>query len=383
MLWEKMFDHSEQHRDCPACERERLRHTQGPAWAEWKFRDAFPAWLQERARRLRSKTVRDYADYGTALGRFFGDIALKQIHVGHIVSYQRMRQNEVRSSVQHAALKRKTGGGPSDSDGASKINHEISCVLRPMLQACGLWEAIQRHYRPLPLPKAHAGIAISEEEERHLFSTARARPRWLVAYCCALIDQGAKNLFRERPVPLNDDAMWALRALLERYHALCRRYRVQPSADHFLLPHRARTRAGCPLFDEPQESWKRAWRSLCRQAGVQFPRLTTLRYYDLRHTAATALLEDPSLSFSTIEAMMGHRLGSKTKRRYEHVRNAGLRAAAARLQSGYSAEPPAKKTCPLPEGAAGVPPRQPNTAKKPAAAASSGATWSYLLRHSR
>jgi integrase len=217
-------------------------------------------------------------------------------------------------------------------------------------------------YEPLPLPQS-IGMALSCEEEDHLFAVARSRPRWLVAYCCGLIsrnttagpgeirhlrlgdididtasgsflhiEEGTKNSFRKRPVPLNADARWAVLQLVERAGGLGA---CEPQ--HCLLPHRARRRGALPDLQRPMGSWKTAHRNMCREAAKKFPRLAHLRFYDYRHTAATDLLEDPAVSYTTIEHIMGHRISSHTKRRYDHLRNSALRDAVEVLNRGHCA----------------------------------------------
>jgi integrase len=206
---------------------------------------------------------------------------------------------------------------------------------------------------------------------------ARSQPRWFIAYCCGLIsrnttagpgeirhlrlgdleidspngsflhiEEGVKNAFRKRPVPLNGDARWAVLQLLERAKGLGAR-----EPQHYLLPHRAKRVGMQPDPDRPMGSWKKAHYAMCREAAKKFPRLARLRLYDYRHTAATDLLEDPAVSFTTIEHMMGHRIASHTKRKYDHLRNSALRTAADALNRGHSAivempkppEPPADR----------------------------------------
>jgi hypothetical protein len=89
-------------------------------------------------------------------------------------------------------------------------------------------------------------------------------------------------------------------------------------------------------------SWKRAHYAMCAAAARKFPRLAHFRPYDYRHTAATDMLENPGVSFTTIEHMMGHRLTSEVKRKYDHLRNTALRSAAEALDRGHTAgQPPA------------------------------------------
>jgi integrase len=83
-------------------------------------------------------------------------------------------------------------------------------------------------------------------------------------------------------------------------------------------------------------SWKKAHYAIRKEAAKKFPRLATLRRYDFRHNATTKMLENPEISERTIEEFIGHRLGSKTKEKYSHIRMEARRHAAASLDSGHS-----------------------------------------------
>lgn len=342
-------------------------------YPKYKFPLAARQWLDSR-KRLSPTTRKHYEDYIQTLSRFF-QMPIEEIKIGHVVVYQRSRQAEIRMSAQHKY--RKDGAPPDPSDGASRINHEISC-LGQVLARAGLWEEIKKFYEPLPLPADSPAIALDREEEDHLFTLASSKSRWMVAYCCDRITrtttagpgeirhlrirdidlespagpvvhirEGLKNEFRERPLPLNNDAARAMQFLLERYQRICTRCGITPSADHYLLPHRASKRGEPADPTRPMGSWKRAHYAMRAAAAKKFPRLARLRRYDLRHTACTIMLEDPSIAYTTIEHMMGHRLNSKTKRKYDHLRNQALRAAAVALDRGHAAEaspePPRKQ----------------------------------------
>jgi integrase len=350
--------HTLDHRECPACEEARRATMSFENLSRLFFPEAAAEWFRTR-RGLSEASRRNYHEHIRNLTAFFGKMRLREIHIGNIVSYQEERQAEIRTSRRHRA-RLSPDAPPLESDGASRINHEVSCLGQVMAQA-GLWEGIKRFYNPLPLPRSGA-MALTHEEEQHLFAVARGRSRWFLAYCCGLISrnttagpgeirhlrlqdleidgptgsfihiqQGVKNDFRRRPLPLNTDARWAILQLYDRARRLgaC-------DPHHYLLPHRAR-RQGQPVeLDKPMGSWKKAHYAMCREAAKQFPRLANLRPYDFRHTACTDLLEDPSVAFTTIEHLMGHRLSSHTKRTYDHLRNTALSAAAEALNRGHS-----------------------------------------------
>lgn len=325
------------------------------------FSPAATEWLEGR-RKIGPNTRAYYADCIRSLERFFGQLRVGEIHAGHIAQYQTLRQQEIRATKQHA--KRKRGAPHEASDGASRINHEISCVLRPLLRLARRWEAIAPHYEALPLPSDEVGIALSHEEEAHLFRVGRSRGKWMLALCCDLISRnttagpgeirhlrlldvdlvnriihietGVKNQFRRRPIPLNDDALWAMQWLYDRYRAAAEKAQAPEHPEHYLLYHRAARRGVAPDFSRPMVSWKKAHYAMRAEAAKKFPRLLHLRRYDFRHTACTELLENPAVSYATIEHLMGHRLGSHTKRKYDQRRNAALQSAAEALDHGHA-----------------------------------------------
>jgi integrase len=337
----------------------------GESLAPLLFPEAAAIWLAGR-KKIAKSSRQYYQAYIAALTRFFGEMRLADIGPGNLAAYQKERQAAIRATKRHRATN--PAGVEHEWDGAQLINHEVGCLQQVLVRA-GLWDALVKFYEPLPLPPEGPGIAVDPDEERHWFQTARSEPRWEVAYYASLLSRGTtagpgeirhlrlkdvrldlpegplitvlrhifgegeqsrgvKNEFRERPLPLNLDAEKAVRWMWDRATAMgC----CQPH--HYLLP--GRLPGGGPDPARPMGSWKKAHEAICREAGKKYPRLLNLRPYDFRHTAATDLMEDPTVSWATIEHMMGHRINSKTKRKYDHVRNEKLRSAAKSLQRGY------------------------------------------------
>jgi integrase len=71
-------------------------------------------------------------------------------------------------------------------------------------------------------------------------------------------------------------------------------------------------------------SWRSAWRTLTKKAG-----LSGFRFHDLRHCAITELAENGA-SDSTIMAIAGH-VSRRMLERYSHVRMEAKRAAMEAL----------------------------------------------------
>jgi integrase len=357
--------HTLGHVNCPACEGFRAIIMQSEEFGRLDFRTAVGIYLDSRMGKIGERTYKEYAHYADALNAFFGDMQLTTIGIDNVLAYQKERQAQIRQTPQHRYAKQKLGiVGDDRTDGASRINHEINCVLRQVLGRGGAWAAIEKYYEPLPVPKDGPGIALTPEEERHLFEVAKSRPRWMLAYCCSLlsrcttagpgeirhlkianvriearviqVEEGTKNEFRVRTLPLNGDALFAVGWLYDRYRGLVEKFDMAESPDHYLLPHRAEKRGGLIDPARPMGSWKKAFYALRAEAGKKYPRLATVRRYDFRHTACTLMLEDPNVSYATIEKLMGHRIGSRTKQRYDHIRDSTLRLAVEILNGGHS-----------------------------------------------
>lgn len=286
-------------------------------FADLPLRQAAPLWLSTRTK-IAPKTRWCYEKcYFVALLAELGELPLRQIHIGHLVEYRKKRQ---------------------ETAGPSTINHEIS-ALQQILKKAGLWEAnFKPWYEPLPLPKTGPGRALEPDQERRLWEAAKSRGRWRVAYCCSLITanttagpgevrnlrlkdvhldanppaiyvrEGAKNQYRERTLPLNENALWAVKQLLELAKA-----KGATGPDHYLLPRRGKS-GQPPDPTRPMGSWKKAWYSLTQAAGLK-----GLRRYDLRHHAISKLLERSDVSDETVRALAGH-VSHKMMEHYSHIR---------------------------------------------------------------
>lgn len=279
---------------------------------------AATAWLDSRKNYISPKTFHEYRLNIKPLARFFGEQRLSDITDHHVRSYQ------------HARLK---------ECGPFAINHEC-CVLVQMRKRIG---SPFKDYQPLPLPKEPRGRALSDEEKKRLFQVSQANANWEAAYCFAMISvnttagpkeamtlrlkdldlerrilrvqpEGAKNIYRARPIPLNDDAFEASRLAVQRARRV-----GAISPEHYVFPFRINRKKFDP--NRHQTTFKTAWKRMTTAAGLQ-----SFRMYDLRHHAITELLENPEVSEETAESIAGH-ISHAMKRRYSHVRIETKRAA--------------------------------------------------------
>jgi integrase len=180
---------------------------------------------------------------------------------------------------------------------------------------------------------------------------AKANPEWQHVYCAgvlaantsmrgveikhirrkdvdldarALRIRKSKNEGSKRVLPLNDDALGAVKTMIERAdelgHVDPEHYLWCASQHHRLDP------------TKPAEKWDTAWRAL--RDAADLPRL---RFHDLRHTVVTRLLEagEPD---HVVESITGH-LSRRMLEHYSHIRLAAKRTALDRLAAPGKAAP--------------------------------------------
>src|SRR5205814_3660686 len=103
--------------------------------------------------------------------------------------------------------------------------------------------------------------------------------------------------------------------------------------EHYLLPAELsrHTKNGDPLtgrlgFDatQHQNSWRSAWRSLLKAAGLQ-----GLRFHDLRHSFISFMAER-GVPLPIVQSMVGH-MSAKMTRYYTHISSQAARQAVELL----------------------------------------------------
>jgi integrase len=344
--------HSPGHVNCPGCEANRRKVAPPEEFALLLFPEAARIWLDEHRSEIAPKTLEGYEYYLRSLTKFFAELPLKDIHIGHLESYQEFRRTPWVDD-----------DGREWKAGASCINHELN-TLKQILGRAELWSALAPRYRQLPQPKSRVGQALQDTEaEQRLFDAAASNPRWKLAYWASLltantgagpneirhlrlcdlnldskppficIRMGLKNEYRERVLPLNDSALWAVRQILKRAKRIGA---CEP--EHFLMPHRARQGGDGWGFTRPIGSWKKAWWGLRKAAGMP-----TLRMYDLRHHALTKLYEQADVAEQVSVEIAGHE-DTKMKMTYGHarlkVKHKALRAIEVKPGAPHQSETP-------------------------------------------
>jgi integrase len=244
------------------------------------------------------------------------------------------------------------------SVGPATLNAELG-ILRRILKRAKLWARVADDIRPLREPTT-IGRALTEDDKQRLLKTAVMRPEWETAYLAAILclnttARGCElkglqwvdvDLFDRtvtvrksktdagvRAIPLTDVACAALARLRARAESFGP---VEPA--HYVFASYVSRRVfngtavvGSNLteFDPTKHvnSWRSAWRTLTKKAG-----LPGFRFHDLRHCAITSLAESGA-SDSTIMAIAGH-VSRRMLERYSHVRMEAKRKAVESLSKG-------------------------------------------------
>jgi integrase len=282
------------------------------------FEQAAEQWLQIKKMQVRKlRTMEMYRWYLRNLESFFKRVLLAQIHIGGILEYQRLRLLTA---------------------GASCINHEVN-TLSQILRHADLWDLIEKHYRPLPLPNWTPPKVLTAEEEEKFFRIAATNPDWSVAYWAVSLtnntsamgtelrhlqlrhifldvdppkihipDDKVKNEFRSRVVPLNPVALKQINRVIERARALGAWH-----PDHYIFPFRVKrgaydvTRPASPYFI------RSAFRSMREVTGLDW-----LQPRNFRNQVITKLFEVGTPD-ETIMSIAGHQ-SIKMSRYYSRIR---------------------------------------------------------------
>ena len=239
--------------------------------------------------------------------------------------------------------------------GPATLNAELG-ILRRILKRARLWARVADDIRPLREPST-IGRALTEDEKQRLLKTAVMRPEWETAYLAAVlclnttargcelkglqwcdVDLFARTLTirksktaaGERIVPLTDVAASALARLRQRAEGLGpaepSHYVFAAFTSRFNFSAKREPLDNATSFDPTRhlKSWRSAWRTLTKKAG-----LPGFRFHDLRHCAITQLAESGA-SDSTIMAIAG-RVSRRMLERYSHVRMEAKRKAVEAL----------------------------------------------------
>jgi len=270
--------------------------------ATWTLKQASDHWLTWRSATKPGRTAATERSFLRRVMKVFGENRVLQSITPH--DFEAYQAKRLRRPGTLTGVKSRT------------VNYELFC-LRQILKRAGLWPRFREFYRPLKVPKGGPGKTLPDADAIRLFQMSNLKSSWKAAFCAALLahctrmrvgeiralqlgdihaDDTALSIHiraeatksrRDREVPLNATALWAMRRLLTRAAML-----GASRTDHYLLPadrskhNRADDpRRGSRGYDPTahQNSWKSAWKSLRKAAGIP-----DFRFHDLRHSFISA-----------------------------------------------------------------------------------------------
>lgn len=367
--------HTENHVDCPGCERARTEALH-VITAELSFTEAATVWLDSctlpthsetiKARYIKPTTETSYRQYCTSLELFFGLMPLGKIDYGNLRAYQRARltgsEPFIRYRFPHDAKPRKINGKIVPAKGKTscpakpkKVNQELG-VLRRIMLAGGCWTGeLESSYRRLVEEDEDEFTkqrALEPDEQALWLTTAASREKWNVVYwysilgigctlgtnelryqrlgdlnlhhqTIAVAGKGVKGKGRKRIIALlTAEELWAAEKLLERAHECgC------TAPQHYLFPFWSRKGAMWdPTRPMSTSGVKREWQEVREKT-----KLLWFRQYDLRHTGGTRLAED-GWHLAQIKARMGH-ITDEMSEHYTHISEAAQRREYERVST--------------------------------------------------
>lgn len=343
--------HTPRHHNCPACKSRSLVRSDQKL-ADQDFNAAFEMWLAARlvgereetsVRYIAEESEKTYREYAWALEKFFGHLPLREIHDGHLRTYQDDRAQ--------------CNGGWKKKCGQNRIRKEVALLLR-ILRAAHLWEDdLDDAFDQLPQQHSDLQRAMDPIEQNHWLTTCLKESEWewinqysrLALETCAstkelrvarLMDvnlrhwtfrvgpEASKNKFRNRTIPLeSDDVREAVEGLVRRAVSFGSRH-----PEHYLFPFGAGSRRGDLDVSEPMTKFglKNNWNKIRERSGIKW-----LRPYDMRHTAITRMAERGT-PIAVIMSFAGH----ISPRMQQHYTTISMQAKRAAAQSTWMRKPP-------------------------------------------
>jgi integrase len=324
---ELQLQHTLSHEECPACEAslkgvmgrdaELMRHMHFPAAAQ--------KWLPTRKLYLKPRTYYMEEHHANTLSKFFGQIRVIDIHLGHLREYQKAR-------LANTDGKWKRKAGPS------VINHEIS-VLQKLLKRTSRWKEFGEYYEALPLPPYQPRKVMTDTESERLFAIASRNPEFELAYLAAALSANtgaagtelrnirlenifmtakpakfcvetatAKNGDRGRMIPLNETAFRMMAQAIKRANLL-----GSYLPHHYLFPIRV-----CKGKWDPERAASASWLGKVFKKLREAAGLPWLTPHCLRHQFITEMLE-LGIEESVLMSITGQ-TKIETLRHYSHNR---------------------------------------------------------------
>ena len=316
-------------RDIRYAELEKIRKGEMPSEKRhWTLETAAQQWLQQQKSLVLPITFAGYRWILQPLLDRLGGKKLKDISPASVLAYQAGRALQ---------CSRRT------------VNREVQ-TLKAIMRCADLGSKLSQ-IESLPDPPSGIGRALQVEEERRFWITAGSRPGWKAVSWLALLAansglrggeikrlrlrdvllekqmilvrrQSTKTDAGARLIPLNVAALFAAERLVERAKSL-----GAYLPEHFLLlandsKHTKESAVTSVGYDpnNHQKSWRSAWRSLTRAAGLR-----GLRFHDLRHCFITKLAE-AGVPIQVTMSLAGH-MNREMTRHYTHISDGAVRRA--------------------------------------------------------
>jgi integrase len=302
------------------------------------FADAADGFLLEREAHWSAKTREMHANSLVHLkSSHFNKLLLQEVKPEHISRYQGMR--------------RKEGASPKS------VNLEVELV-RLILKKHKRWAAIADEVTMLRVRK-DVGRDLSDDEIHRLLTAIQASPsRSLLPAFIVSTHTGLRNkelrLLRWRQVdlidgsvtvgeskteagsgrlvPLSETALEALKNWRSNFPDAQPDHYVFPSESYGLMGQEGTFGGKVAPYqtfpDRPIGSWKSAWKSAKKAAGVR------CRWHDLRHHAVSTVAAGGATD-GTLQAIFGW-MSPAMIERYSHVRNEAKRKAVSVLDGPRS-----------------------------------------------
>jgi integrase len=243
-----------------------------------------------------------------------------------------------RETIEGFQAKRRLEGSSNRT-----VNMDVG-ALRRVLKRFKFWHRLEDDVKMLTESGgAPIGRVLTMKEQERLLEVAKNNPEWAHVYCAAVLAANtsmrgveikhvrrkdvdleakalhirkSKNEGSKRVLPLNDDALAAVKRMLERANEL-----GHTKPEHYLWCGTQHHKIDPTT---PAMQWNTAWRALRDAAGLR-----GLRFHDLRHTVVTRLLEagEPD---HVVESITGH-LSRRMLEHYSHIRLSAKKAALDRL----------------------------------------------------
>jgi len=290
------------------------------------FSAVLDKWLEDRKlgigrqdkKPLSEKTKKTEAERAVIVTRHLGHLQIRLVQPPALDDY----------------IAKRKGAGVSNGT----INRELDLIRGKLRKADRLELAAK--CRNLPLGES-IGRAFTPDEKAKLLAAASRLPERQTLRLALTIALNTSM----RPVEIKSlqwrDIDWMQRSISLRVSKTKAGIRTIPmnggtSAAILELRERAKSKFGDTLEDDwylffsdygdvdprrPVGHWRRAWKSVLKEAGV-----AKCRFYDSRHTVVTELLQDPTVSEETAKSIVGH-VSRKMLERYSHQRMEPKRSA--------------------------------------------------------